>query len=37
MMRKKYFDEKYDEKKLDKGDCPTLRIIYMKRNSSSIY
>ena len=25
----KYVDEKYDDKKLDKGDCPTLRIIYI--------
>ena len=23
------FDEKNDDKKLDKGDCPTLRIIYI--------
>ena len=34
MMRKKWwgkdsFDEKNDDKKLDKGDCPTLRIIYI--------
>ena len=29
MMRKKTFDETYDDKKLDKGDCPTLRIMYI--------
>ena len=28
MMLKK-IDEKNDETKLDKGDCPTLRIIYI--------
>ena len=30
-------DEMMDDKKLGKGDCPTLRIIYIQRNSSSIY
>ena len=25
----KKIDEKYDDKKLDKGDCPTFRIIYI--------
>ena len=29
IMMKNYFDEKNDDKKLDKGDCPTLRIIYI--------
>ncbi len=29
MMRKNYFDENNDDKKLDKGDFPTLRIIYI--------
>ena len=29
MMRKNSFDENNDDKKLDKGDFPTLRIIYI--------